>query len=230
MKILWEKIIGIRFIMGENMTIEKFKFYCMVLSKINFINFIRFNLLKKFSGWILPYKRGYYTIHNKSKIIINNRGKFIFNNSKGNDPFMGHLMMEAGSKLIINGNFSIESGGRVSIGKNAVLELGSGYIAHNVFIVCKDKITIGNGATISHNVVIRDNDAHEIIDEGYVSVKPIEIGNHVWIGTNVTILKGVKIGNGAIVGANSLINKNIPEKTIVAGIPAKIIRENIEWE
>ncbi|MDR1553000.1 MAG: acyltransferase [Prevotellaceae bacterium] len=186
--------------------------------------------MKKHSGWFIPYRGGYYDIHKKSEIIINRNGRLFFNRkNNGNDPFVGHFVMEEGAKLIIKGKFSIMTGGRVFIGKNATLEITDGYINHNVFLVCGEKITIGKGATISNNVVIRDNDAHEIIDEKYVSKKPIEIGDHVWIGTNVIILKGVKIGNGAVIAANSLVNKDIPEKSLAGGVPIKIIKENIEW-
>jgi acetyltransferase-like isoleucine patch superfamily enzyme len=138
--------------------------------------------------------------------------------------------MGNGSKLIVKGCFSIMTGGRVSLGENAILEVGSGYINHNVFIVCNEKITIGNGTVISNNVVIRDNDAHELLDKNHESTKPIEIGDHVWIGTNVTILKGVTIGIGAIIGANCLVNRNIPAKAMAAGVPARVIRENVKWK
>ncbi|MDR1399312.1 MAG: acyltransferase [Treponema sp.] len=202
----------------------------LLLIKLDFIECIKLNLFKKYEGWFLPFRGGYYDIHKTAIIIINKNASFSFNRKKGKDPFQGHFVMEEGAKLIVNGHFSIESGGRVLICKNAALELDSGYIGNNVFIVCKKNIKIGNGATISHNLVLRDNDAHEIIDENYISIKSIEIGDHVWIGTNVTILKGVKIGNGAVIGANSLVNKSIPEKTIAAGNPAKIKKENIRWK
>lgn len=52
----------------------------------------------------------------------------------------------------------------------------------------------------------------------------IEIGSDVWIGCNVTILRGCKIGNGAIVGANSLVNKDVPPYAIVVGSPARIVK------
>jgi len=200
-----------------------------IIPKLNLFDFLKFNLLKKRNGWFLPYRGGKYNIHKDAEIIIN-KGSFSFNSGGKNDPFKGYLTMEKDSKLIVNGNFSIKSGGRVSICNGATLEVGSGYINYNTFLVCRKKICIGNKAKISNNVVIRDNDAHEIINGKNESKESIEIGEHVWIGTNVTILKGVKIGNGAIIGANSLINKNVPEKMLVAGIPAKIIKENIEWK
>lgn len=54
--------------------------------------------------------------------------------------------------------------------------------------------------------------------------KSCNIGNDVWIGCNVTILRGVKIGNGAVIGANSLVNKDVPPYAIVGGVPARIIK------
>lgn len=55
-------------------------------------------------------------------------------------------------------------------------------------------------------------------------VRPLLIGNDVWIGCNSTILRGISIGDGAVVGANSLVNKNVPPYAIVVGSPAQIIK------
>ena len=60
--------------------------------------------------------------------------------------------------------------------------------------------------------------------------QPVFIGNHVWIGTNVTILKGVTIGDGAIIAAGSVVTKSVPSKCLAAGVPAKVIKENVEWK
>lgn len=59
---------------------------------------------------------------------------------------------------------------------------------------------------------------------------PIHIGNHVWIGARATILKGVTIGDGAVVAAGAVVNKDVPPNTLVGGVPARIIKENISWE
>jgi acetyltransferase-like isoleucine patch superfamily enzyme len=210
--------------------IEKIKYILPLIGKISIINCIKYNIFKKHIGCFIAYKNGYYNIHKNAKIVFNKKCRFRFNRQREIDPFSGILSIDDGGQLIINEYFSIYTGGRVSIGKNAVLELGDGYFNHNVELYCKERIIIGKGVKISNNVIIRDNDAHEIMDEKYVSVKPIEIGNHVWVGTNVTILKGVKIGDGVIIGANSLVNKDIPAKCLAAGVPAKVIKENIEWK
>jgi acetyltransferase-like isoleucine patch superfamily enzyme len=200
------------------------------LFELNLTKFLWLNFIKRHNGWFLPYKKGYYNIHKTAKIIIDKKSIFSFNHGWKNEPFKGYLMMEEGSQLIVHGNFSIRPGGRILITKNATLELGSGYINNNVLIYCSQRIKIGNQATIALNFNIRDTDSHVILDQHYCSTKPIEIGDHVWIGTNVTILKGVKIESGAVIGANSLVTTNVSEKTLVAGVPAKVKRENIEWK
>ena len=133
------------------------------------------------------------------------------------------------AKLIINGHFSIYTGFHISVTNGAVLTLGQGYINNRATIDCFDSITIGRSVSISKGVTIRDSDDHSINGNKRISA-PITIGDHVWIGLNVTILKGVNIGNGAVVAAGAVVTKNVPENTLVGGVPAKVLKENISWE
>ena len=211
--------------------LEKLKKAFHIFCKLNVKYCIQFNIFRKHSGYFLPYKNSYYDIHKGAKIILNNRSIFEFNKqSTVVDPFHGLMIMEDGAQLLVNGKVIIRPGGRVAICKNAILELESCFINVNVHLVCRVKIKIGDGTTIAPNVVIRDNEPHKILDGRHVPIKPIEIGKHVWIGTGVTILKGVKIGDGAVIGAKSLVNKDIPAKCLAVGVPAKVIKENIEWD
>ena len=87
-------------------------------------------------------------------------------------------------------------------------------------------IVIGNGVLIGHNVSILTLNHDERPEfRQNIYPKPIKIGENVWIGSNATILQGVTIGDGAIIGANAVVTKDIPQNSIVAGIPAKIIRD-----
>ena len=90
-------------------------------------------------------------------------------------------------------------------------------------------LTIGNNTIIAPGTKIIDHD-HQFYPTKRGQEKevypgfPIEIGNDVWIGYNVTILKGVKVGDGAIVGAGSVVTKNVDAFTVVGGAPARFIK------
>lgn len=86
-------------------------------------------------------------------------------------------------------------------------------------------IKIGNDVLIGHNCVIATlNHAIEPNHRADMIPAPVEIGDKVWIGANVTILHGVKIGDGAIIAAGAVVNKDVPSRSIVGGIPAKVIK------
>ncbi|MCR5636984.1 MAG: acyltransferase [Clostridiales bacterium] len=123
---------------------------------------------------------------------------------------------------------SIHDGCRISVGKDATLVMGSGYISMNCEIRCKEFIQIGERVAIAPDVVIRDNDAHQIV--GSAVSEPIKIGNHVWIGARAMILKGVTIGDNAVIAAGSVVTHDVPPNCLVAGVPAIIKKEKIEWK
>lgn len=140
--------------------------------------------------------------------------------------------MGENSKLVLAGanDFSFYSDSKIYINKDASLYLGSGYINHNLSLSCFDKITIGEGVCISEGVTIRDSDNHSLDNASKAKTAPIRIGNHVWIGMNVTILKGVNIGDGSVIAAGAVVINDIPEHCLAGGVPAHILRENIEWQ
>lgn len=123
-------------------------------------------------------------------------------------------------------------GSYLQVGNGAKLKIGDSFINREVKIICNKSITIGDDCIIAMGTVIRDNDGgnHQIFAPGYENAKPITIGNHVWLGENVMILKGVTIGEGAIVAASSLVLKDVPPHTLVAGSPAKVIKDNVSWK
>lgn len=95
-----------------------------------------------------------------------------------------------------------------------------------------DRVEIGRKVYVSENVSIRDSDNHTLMYDGKTSTNisaPIVIEDNVWIGMNVTILKGVHIGTGAVIAAGAVVIKDVPAGCLAAGVPAKVIRENISW-
>lgn len=162
---------------------------------------------------------------------INNKGIFrlgVKENLKS--KLETRFSMEEESNFCINGDFSIGAGSDIRIFKGGNLTLNSGYTNACVQIICADKIVIGEDVAIARDVIIRDTDAHEILGKNHCKTKPIVIGNHVWIGTRAIIMKGVTIGDGAVIAAGAIVTKDVPANTIVAGVPATVIRENVEWK
>ena len=86
-------------------------------------------------------------------------------------------------------------------------------------------ITIGDDVLIGHNCVIATlNHVMDPDRRADMVPAPVKIGDKVWVGANVTILQGVTIGEGAIIAAGAVVNKDVPPRSIVGGVPAKIIK------
>ena len=135
----------------------------------------------------------------------------------------GLLKMKNGSYLDKRSEIKSE-GGYIEIGSNFYMNSFSR-------IISKNKITIGNNVRIAQFVTVLDHDHNyflngkgEMVSNGYVC-NEINIGNNVFIGDKCTILKGVNIGNNVKIASNSVVNNNIKSNSIVAGIPAKLVKE-----
>ena len=120
--------------------------------------------------------------------------------------------------------FHTDCGKNIHIGKHVFINMG-----------CKFQdqggIFIGDGALIGHNVVLATlNHAMSPSRRGTMIPAPIHIGKNVWIGSNATILPGVTIGDGAIVAAGAVVTRDVPENTIVSGVPARVMRRLSEEE
>lgn len=140
------------------------------------------------------------------------------------------LLLENNSQMLIDGYFRMYAGSYIRIVENGKLIVHGGFINENVQITCGDTIEIGRDCAIARDVIIRSYDGHRILDGRKKISASIYIGNHVWIGQRAIILKGVKIGDGAIIAAGSIVTKDIPSHALAAGVPAKVIKENVKWE
>ncbi len=142
------------------------------------------------------------------------------------------LWMGENAQLISKG-FTMYEGAAIVVVDGGKLTLGHNSYMNESLIQCANSITIGDDCAIAGDVLIQDTDFHPILDEKGnekpVS-KPIVIGNHVWICAKATILKGVTIGDGAIIAAGAVVTKDVPARCVVAGNPAKVVRENVIWK
>ena len=176
-----------------------------------------------------------YVSKNTHVYIDKSAGVQISHHSLFNYPELHDIKTNRGSFIIeknanVNiGSLTSRSGTFVFVGDNALLNIGENvFINRNSFLWCANSITIGSNTLIAPDTIICDSDGH-FIDKRSKSA-PIIIGNHVWIGARTIITKGVTIGDGSVIGAGSIVTHDVPPNCLVAGNPAKIIRENIEWQ
>ena len=124
--------------------------------------------------------------------------------------------------------FASDSKPRLIIGDNVQMN-------DYVHIAVTDLVTIGDDVLIASRVFISDHNHGDYRGGTHchpstppalrqLTSAPVHIGHRVWIGEQVCILPGIRIGNGAVVGASSVVTRDVPENTIVAGNPAKVIR------
>jgi acetyltransferase-like isoleucine patch superfamily enzyme len=129
------------------------------------------------------------------------------------------------------------------VGPEGCVTLGNYALTHGARIICDAEVVIGDYALISWNVVLMDTyrvpvapsprraalrraprDNPRVVDAGGPA-RPVRIGRAVWIGFEACILPGVTIGEGSVVGARSVVSETVPPFTVVAGNPARPIRQ-----
>lgn len=148
-----------------------------------------------------------------------------------------------GHKLVIGRNATVQNLELFIRGDCAQIEIGEGVVmGHGCSIRCEGdniRVVIGNNTTMtrdihmfSNNIIVRTSDSHPIYDAGGVRLNPpadVHIGNHVWIAPETTVMKGVTIGDNAILGSKTLVTRDIPAGCLGAGVPARVIKENVHW-
>lgn len=140
------------------------------------------------------------------------------------------------AKVIFEGKCSMGPGARVTVCENATLHFGRNFSANSGFTVSSNKeIAIGDDCLFGWNCTVIDGDGHRIVkkETGEVLNLPQEvfIGNHVWVASNVVILKGTVVKNDSVIAACSCVSKEfIEDNLLIGGIPSRILRTDINWE
>ena len=131
-----------------------------------------------------------------------------------------------GTNMVIGDHFQVWSAhrqtlitgwGRITIGDRVFVNSGA-------IIFSAVEVTIGNDVAIANEAYIMDSDSHGI--EGRpVKEEPVRIGDGTWIGARAIILPGVTIGRRCLVAAGAVVSRDVPDDTLVAGNPARVIRD-----
>ncbi|MCC0175950.1 acyltransferase [Waterburya agarophytonicola K14] len=140
--------------------------------------------------------------------------------------------------IYIGKNCRFTNGGKIWIeDRNCNLSIGDNTYIVNVDISITEpnsSIEIGKNCLFAYSIDIRNGDSHSIIDlasgKRINLAQNIKIADHVWIGAYSKILKGVTINQDSVVGIASVVTQDVSSNTVVAGIPAKVIKENITWD
>ncbi len=114
-------------------------------------------------------------------------------------------------------------------GPDGIIEIGEGtYINYGASIGATKQVTIGRDCNIGTYVTLIDNDFHRLEPERRHETPesmPIILEDNVWIGAKAIVLRGVRIGTGSVIGAGSVVTKDIPPRSLAAGVPAKVIKQ-----
>ncbi|MFV0199828.1 acyltransferase [Empedobacter falsenii] len=203
---------------------------------------VYYRYLNKIIIYFFPIKGKNNTIDNKnfipffSKRIIGNNNKIIL--LKGSYNKLNIFIKGDNNIIEINKNIRIkdldlwieDNNCKIIIGANTTIESAHIGVAED-----NSTVSIGKDCMLSSNIRIVTTDSHSIIDNSTglrLNLSDnVNIGNHVWLGANVCILKGSYISDNSIVGINSIVNKNFKKSNVIlAGQPAKIIKEDINWD
>ena len=150
----------------------------------------------------------------------------IYNNIDRTDreakrEFLKVMLGSVGENVDIEDTFNCDNGKNIFIGNNFV---GN----YNLTILDVKEVYIGNDVMIGPNTTITTV-GHPISPKGrrqrLAVASEVRIGNDVWIGANVCVLPGVTIGDNVIIGAGAVVNKDIPDNSMAAGVPAKVIKK-----
>lgn len=117
-----------------------------------------------------------------------------------------------------------------ALGPEGVVSIGENVGVSGATISARKAVIIGNNVLIGSGALISDNDAHPLHpdhrdDPAHTLCSPVNIQDDVFIGARSIILKGVTVGRGSVVGAGSVVSRNVPEMSVVAGNPAQVVKK-----
>jgi acetyltransferase-like isoleucine patch superfamily enzyme len=160
---------------------------------------------------------------------------------EGHDIVIDPSAKLRGSRLRVkDDNCRVHIGANVSgkwdltVSRGGTLTIGAGTTCESAVIAAQtERIVIGSDCMLSFSIEIRTTDTHAIYDvdtgERVNPDQPVVIGDHVWLAKQAVVLKGTTIGSGSVIGTRALASGTFPALSLSAGVPARVLRENVTW-
>ena len=146
--------------------------------------------------------------------------------------------VEIGNRVLLNSDQRMNPHGvgfpvRIAVAEGAKLRIGSETRIHSSAIRCENEVVIGDRCLIAAGCQLMDASGHNVCEEDVTrrihernfEKETVRIEDDVWLGLNVIVLPGVTIGAGSVVAAGSVVSRDVPARCVVAGVPAKVVRE-----
>lgn len=210
--------------------IRRLSFY----KKIRFFPFLYWNyfcksVIRTDNSKLIPYKHAVIELEKGARIFLGGGDIEVGCDRLKGSKAETRVRLRAGAVWSSYGGCKLSYGTTLELLPNAMLDSRYFTMNSNSVMIAAKRITLGNDVMIARSVVLYDSDFHSIVGEqGEIRnlPEPLVLGDHVWLGTNVTVLKGSRIGNGSIVGAGSIVSGSVPENVIYSTERTERIKEN----
>ena len=171
----------------------------------------------------------------RGSVVISDFSKRVYVGFKGSYGFDRRTYWDVSDhgRLIFDGGSAISIGSQIIVNHSGCVHFGVDFYCNaDCIINSGELIEIGDNVLLGWNVTIIDGDGHRIIKkkEELKVYDAIHIGNHVWIASDVTILKGTSIGNDCVIASKALVSKKFYESNVLIGGTNRILSEEVSWE
>ncbi|MBA3748223.1 MAG: acyltransferase [Solirubrobacterales bacterium] len=141
-----------------------------------------------------------------------------------------------GHRLLIGSHVGVHAGEMTFYDDHGTISIGERTTIYGAAFGVTEggRISVGRDCLLSSEVDLRNGDSHSILDvasgERLNPAADVTIGDHVWLGVRVLVLKGSRIAAHSVVGAGSIVSEEFPAGSVVAGVPARLLRGGVTWE